>query len=399
MPNPYYRKIALSIFLVLSFWGVSSAQDILQKSILPVSNSSWLNKLELRELSTIEGNVYRVWTKNEVIEIITNNIDTTGTVTAFVIAKKSSYQSKTDTFIVKEELYRGEIRKALTILGEIDRKKKSAQPIEKAKLSTKRVYIIEQKNGKNDALRSYYPQSFVRSEERNSDYEKFKELRKELALSKRGYRLMRRFPKRGIYSDGLRELDCNCKNKFSLGYRASTNLPIGIYAASFLGDVGKAHLYLGTNLRYSQNSINDRDLAISVTKYDLFNNKFSSVSESLNYRYRYRVFSFQEYGGVSQNHKFLYGLTAVNRLTLAAGVDFLSRKETERGLLLQLKTNSKRNNFKTHFMASIFQTHVDYRVSVSRAIKAGKNNKLLLGLAYENFYGFRDFYFSASYLF
>ncbi len=399
MPNLFYRKITLSICLVCCFWVLTSAQDILQNSILPVSNSSWLNKLELQELSTIEGNVYRVWTKNGVIDIIANPVDTAGTLTTFLIAKKSSYQTKTDTFILKEELYRGEIRKALTILREIDSEKKSAVPAEKIMHSKNRVYIIEQKESMNDVLRSYYPQSIVRSEGGNSEYEKFKELRKELSLSKREYRLMRRFPKRGLYSDGVRELDCNCKNKFSLGYRASTNLPIGIHAASFFGDVGKAHLYLGTSVRYSQNRMNDRDLAVSVTKYDLFSNKYSLVSESLNYRYRYRVFSFEDYSGVSQNHKFLYGLTAVNRLTLAAGVDFLSQNETERGLILQLKTNSKRNKFRTHFMASFFQTHVDYRVGIDKAIKIGDKNILVLGLAYENFYGFRDLYFSTSYQF
>lgn len=177
----------------------------------------------------------------------------------------------------------------------------------------------------------------------------------------------------------------------AFGYYGSTRLPIGYQFFMGFEHIGRMRAGLGLMINNQFSSGAYHDLSGTIFRKNTILNS-GKVSDLLSYNVRLRKLQFTEEEAVMLNHKGWYSVILKNRVSLGAGMEYMTGCEEAYGLLLNAGTHFPDNRLSLNANCSFIAGSIDYKAAISKTITVGRSKSTIYGLelSYENFRGYKD---------
>ena len=193
---------------------------------------------------------------------------------------------------------------------------------------------------------------------------------------------------------------CYVPNSLELGYSGATKLPLGIYSSYSARYVGKAKIDASVALQYNFDKNGFHHLNLQVSKWNLYFKK-SNLYDFIAYSYQDRIVDIADTKFIFQNHQIKYGLNLQTNIGVGLGLDYLTQDYKQiGGHLYAFKWFSKPKIGAT-ITTSVFRNQINYKAETVKSFHFSHNSpidRISAGLAYEDFVGYRDLYFSVRIL-
>lgn len=202
-------------------------------------------------------------------------------------------------------------------------------------------------------------------------------------------------PKKGCYNSGGITNVCYISNSLELGYSGAIKLPLGFYSSYSATYIGKAKINGSASLQYNFSHAGYHHLNLQLAKWNIFY-KNSNLSDFIVYNYQNRNLKIDQSKNKFENHQIKYGLNLKKNFGVGIGLDYVSGKHDKAGGHLYGYKWLSKLNLSTLLTASIFDNQVNYKAEVFKSFNFNRRfliNRFSLGVAYENFMGYKDTYF------
>lgn len=357
-------------------------------------------KLELENLTeTNDDFAFRFWNQGQVMEISTAGDSISGFLINYIYRYKSKDHRSRETIFVKTMLSESQKIQALDIIrksGMLSLPSDNEIPNWSRGLDGI-TYRVEHADKETYWVKKYWTPSSQDSIPEALLVSQFVSQISDTLNLKSEYSLFKEtLPHRGCYNSGGMVTMCYVTNLLSLGYAGSVKLPFGLTISKPFSYIGKTKTDFGVSLAYRQDAENSKDAFIQINKRNILNFKNSNTNDYLSYSYRNRRLVYTDYKGISENHQIRYGINWPRNLHMSIGTDLLIRETSEWGGMLRLVKYIEGLNMDTYGSASLFRSHIDYKVGVSRAFRLKGRfpvKHFVLGIEFEEFYGSSDLLF------
>lgn len=363
------------------------------------SNRGFQKKLDLKnfEKSNDEFN-FRFRNNGQVIEITKDSSSINGHITNYIYHTKKANRDKIDTLFSKITLSPEQAKNVYNIIlnsgilnlpsdNKIEDWKKGADGI---------TYILEHSDKKTYWLKSYWtPTSQGSIPEALIILNFIKNLSDKLNLKETYTTFKNDLPKNGCYNSGGMGTACYISNSLELGYSGATRLPLGFYTSYNASFIGKMQVNAGIGLQYNFDKNGFQHLNLQASKWNIFYKK-SSFSDFMAYNYQNRKLDMDKVNNRFQNHQIKYGLNLKNNFGLAAGMDYLINEHKKIGPHLYAFKWFSKPNISTTLTSSIFDSQINYKAEIFKSFNLNIKSpihRVTLGLTYEDFVDYKDFYF------
>lgn len=177
----------------------------------------------------------------------------------------------------------------------------------------------------------------------------------------------------------------------AFGYYGSTRLPIGYQFFMGFEHIGRMRAGLGLMINNQFSSGAYHDLSGTIFRKNTILNT-GKVSDLLSYNVRLRKLQFTEEAAVMLNQKGWYSVILNNRVSLGAGMEYMTGCEEAYGLLLSAGKHFPKKRVSLNTNCSFIAGSIDYKAAVSKTMTLGSSKSTIYGLelSYENFRGYKD---------
>lgn len=364
------------------------------------SNKEFQKILNLKdfEKSTDEFN-FRFRNYGQIIEITKDSSSINGNITNYIYHTKKANRTKTDTLSSKITLSPEKAKSIYNIIlnsgilnlksdNKIKDWKKGADGI---------TYTIEHSDKKTYWLKSYWTPTSQGSIPKALIILNFiKNLSDQLNLQETYMTFKNDLPKNGCYNSGGMGIACYISNSLELGYSGATRLPFGLYTAYSASFIGKMQVNSSIGLQYNFDKNGFQHLNLQASKWNIFYKK-SNFSDFIAYNYQNRKLDIDKVNNRFQNHQIKYGLNLKNNFGLGSGIDYLINGQEKIGPYLYAFKWISKPNISAILTSSIFDNQINYKAELLKSININSKShirRITLGLAYEDFMDYRDWYFS-----
>lgn len=204
-------------------------------------------------------------------------------------------------------------------------------------------------------------------------------------------------PKSGCYHSESMMTSCYSTNHLELGYSGAAKLPLGFYASYVASYIAKARVNSSVALQYNFDNNGFHHLHFQAAKWSIFYER-PNFSDFIVYNYQNRKLNIDDGSNKFENHQMAYGFNLKNNFGLGAGLDYLKNYEKIGGRLYASKWFSDLK-VSTVLTSSLFDNPVNYKAEIYKPFYLNQRfliYQISLRLAYENFLGYKDFYFGCQ---
>lgn len=207
-------------------------------------------------------------------------------------------------------------------------------------------------------------------------------------------------PKQGCYSNGSFSSYCMISNSLWLGYNGSLKMPYGFHASTGVIYLGNFKINGGILADYFFDGKDSKYLNLQASKWNIIfrENNFSDFA-AYNFQYRNipdeRIFDYK-------NHQFRYGLHIGKTIGLGGGIDFLEGNHQKLAPLFYATKNFNKVGISTNLKTSFFENSTNLRINASKSFYFHKTlpfHSILIGMAYEDYFNYKDLYLSLEFSF
>jgi hypothetical protein len=338
---------------------------------------------------------FRLITYRQIVEVSKDSSYYSATITNFIYHSKKSNKNNKDTLFKKVFLDSDQAKAICNIVQSSTLMDlRSAKNIENwdgfcdgdsysIEYSDKNYYWI--KNYSNPGLQDSIPEAMIVSNLINSltDTLKLNDLYSEFKSS---------LPERGCYSNGGMVVHCYYNSGLSVGYSGSTKLPFGIYSLYFTEFIGETKLNVAAIIQYNFDYNGFQHLNLGLSKGETFF-KNSNFRDVIDYRYQNRSVNIADVKYKFENHRIIYTLFK-KKIGIGSGLDYLSGNYAKLGPHFFVNKWFY-HNINTTISASVFDNQVNFNVGVAKWIRIDSRHSsgISIGLSYEDFMDYKDFYF------
>lgn len=359
-------------------------------------------KLKDFETSTDEFN-FRFSYHGQIIEIKKDSFNISGNITNYIYHTKKANRGKADTLfstiILSPEkaksIYNVIVNSMILILPsdkEIKNWQHGADGI---------TYFVEYSDKKNYWIKNYWTPSAQDSIPEALIVLNFiKKLSDSLNLEVTYKTFKNDLPKQGCYNSGGMTNTCYISNTLELGYSGATKMPMGFYTSYSASYIGKTKVNSGVALQYNFGNNKFYHLNFQIYKWNILH-KDSKLSDFVVYNYQSRRLNIDKLIDKFQNHQIEYGLNLKSNFSVRTGLDYLINDHEKLGGYLYASKYFPKPNISTELSSSVFNDKINYKAQVFKSFNLNQRlmvRRITLGLAYENFMRYKDFYFSVRLL-
>lgn len=174
-------------------------------------------------------------------------------------------------------------------------------------------------------------------------------------------------PQRGCYTRGGMVASCYSSSNY-IGYAGTNRLPFGIIVSTFFPQIGSWKSNMRIYGTYMFDKENNSDLLVGLMKGYIFSRKKSGWGDALSYNFRNRKMDFITPDFLFTNHKAEY-LIWYEDYSIFLGTDFLSSDlNKEVGVIVAPSVYINTLKVRATMEASLFNSHTDYKASLSKTI-------------------------------
>ena len=355
-------------------------------------------KLKDFETSTDEFN-FRFSYYGQVIEITKDGVNVNGYVTNYTYHTKKANRYKTDTLFSKIIL---STEKAKSVYNIIVNSGILKLPSDKQIKNWQHgadgtTYFIEYSDKKNYHLKDYWTPSAQDSIPEALIVLNFiKKLSDSTNLVEMYTTFKNSLPKQGCYNSGEMATTCYISNTFELGYSGATKMPLGFYTSYNTSYIGKTKVNSIVALQYNLDKNKFYHLNFMISKWNLLY-KESNFSDFITYNYQDRKIDIDKSNNGFKSHQIIYGLNLKRNFSIGTGFDYLINDYEKLGSHLYASKYFSQPSISTVITTSIFNDQINYKAQILKSFNLNQRlivNRITLGLAYEDFILYKDFYFN-----
>jgi hypothetical protein len=401
------KKLCLTPFLLLLLYQVTFSQT---KEIK--GDTAYWYKRDIKiqktlglkdfEKSANEFN-FRFRNQGQVVEISSDSSKITGSIVSYIYHSKNSNSSNFDT-LTKKIILSPKQAKVVYNIVQTSRilNIPSDREIENWLHGSDGItYIIEHSNKNTFWLKSYWTPSTQNSiPEAKIVLDLVKKLSDTLSLEMSYNAFKNKLPKIGCYNSGGMSQICYLSNVLELGYSGASKLPLGFYSSYSATYLGKTKINAGTSLQYNYNRKGFHHLNFQIHKGSLFYKK-ADFYDFISYNYQNRKVDLNNAINKFKNHQIKYGLNYKKNISFALGVDYVERGYYKTGVHIFAGKWFSKPNLSSIFTTSIFNKQVNYKTEIFKSFDLNYKvhpRRLSLGLVYEDFMDYEDFYFNVRFI-
>ncbi len=354
------------------------------------------------EKSSDEFN-FRFRDNGQVIEISKDSSEFSGTITNFIHHSKSAKSNKTETLSNKiilsskqaENIYKIVQNSKILDLASDNR-------IENWKQGCDGItFIFEHSDKRNYWLKNYWTPSIQDSiPEAILVLDLVKNLSDTLNLQGAYSSFKKTLPETGCYNSGGMVNMCYVTNSLGLGYSGATKLPLGFYSTYSAKYIGKTKINGSTLLQYNFDDDGFHHLNLQIAKWNIFNKK-SNLPDFIVYNYQNRILNIDKSKNKFENHQMKYGLNLKKNIGIGIGLDYLITNYDKVGGHFYISKWIPKANISTIVSTSIFDNQKNYKAEILKSFYFNDKlliNRISIGIIYEDFMNYKDFYFNVRIL-
>lgn len=396
----------ITVLLLLSFQTTfSQTKEIKGDTAYWYKNNVELQKtLDLKnfEKSTDEFN-FRLRNHGQVIEITKDSSRYSGNITNYIYHTKKANRNKTETLSSKIVLSSEQAKDVYNI---VQKSKILDLPTDKdiedwSQGADGITYIIKHSDKNTYWLKSYWtPTAQDSIPEALIVLDLVKSLSDKLSLQETYSSFKNTLPKKGCYNSGGMVNMCYVSNSLELGYSGASKLPLGFYSSYSATYLGKSKINSSIALQYNFDSDGFHHLNVQFAKWNIFYKK-TNFSDFIAYNYQNRILNIDDIKNKFENHQIKYGLNLKHNFGVGLGLDYISRGFNKIGGHLYANKWFSKPNLSTTLTASIFENQINYKAEIFKSFNFNYKfpiHRISLGIAYEDFMNYKDFYFSVRVL-
>jgi len=396
----------ITILLLLSFQTTfSQTKEIKGDTAYWYKNNVELQKtLDLKnfEKSSDEFS-FRLRNHGQVIEIIKDSSRYSGNITNYIYHTKKANRNKTETLSSKIVLSSEQAKDVYNI---VQKSKILDLPTDKDIEDWSQgfdgiTYIIEHSDKNTYWLKSYWtPTAQDSIPEALIVLDLVKSLSDTLSLQETYSSFRNTLPKKGCYNSGGMVNRCYVSNSLELGYSGAAKLPLGFYSSYSATYLGKSKINSSAALQYNFDNDGFHHLNVQFAKWNIFYKK-TNFSNFIAYNYQNRILNIDDTKSKFENHQIKYGLNLKHNIGIGLGLDYLSRGYNKIGGHIYAYKWFSKPNLSTTLTTSIFDNQINYKAELFKSFDFNSKftiNRISLGIAYEDFMNYKDFYFSVRVL-
>lgn len=396
----------LAFLFIFSFKTMFSQKTILEggRSISYKWKNDTQEKLRLSDLMNSEHEFsFRIWIKNQVLEITKDGSDFKGNITNYVFYSMKLNSVEKAIRLSKVLLSSEEAKKIYEIIQSSDvLKLPSDNDIVNWRFGKDgETYIIEYSDKTNYSFKTYWTPSVQGSLPEAIVIEKvINNLSDYLTLHETYLTFKNTLPRKGCYYFGSMSVMCYLSNFIEIGYSGATKLPFGVYSAYTMSYLGKKKINMGAMLQYNFDNGDFHHLNLQTSKWNLFYKK-PGFYDFIAYNYQNRKVKINEEIKSFQNHQFKYGLNFEKKFGLGIGLDFLTGEEEKVGGHFYANKFFSKSNISTVLTSTLFKGQINYKAEVFKSLNFNKSSQVrrtAIGLSFEDFINYKDLYFSVRFI-
>lgn len=363
-------------------------------------NIEFQKKLDLKDFKKSEDEFnFRFWNHGQVIEISKDGSEINGLIVNYIYHTKKANRSQAETLTNRILLTS---KQSENIYNIVQNSKilelPSDKNIEKWSQGMDGItYIIEHSNKKNYWQKNYWtPTSQDSIPEAIIVLNLVKKLSDTLKLKEVYTSFKNILPKKGCYNSGGMVNMCCISNSLELGYSGAIKLPLGFYSSYSATYIGKIKINGSTSLQYNFDNNGFHHLNLQIAKWNIFH-KNSNLSDYIAYNYQNRILNINDKKNKFENHQIKYGLNLKKNLGIGFGLDYLSRNYDKIGGHFYVSKWFSKTNINTTVSTSVFNNRINYKAEIFKSINFNNRlpiSRISLGIAYEDFMKYKDFYFN-----
>lgn len=202
-------------------------------------------------------------------------------------------------------------------------------------------------------------------------------------------------PKSGCYNSGGTTSFCFVTNALELGYSGATKLPLGFYISYSALYIGKAKVESAVAFQYNFDNNGFFYLNLQAFKWHIFY-KESNFSDFIAYSYQNRNLKIDAVNNYFQNHQIMYGVNIQSNVGIGLGLDYLVGDHGKVGAHMYANKSFSKPNISTTITSSIFANQFNYIIGMFKSFDFSYRfpaRRITIGIAYNKFLNYRDFYF------
>lgn len=341
---------------------------------------------------------FRFWNNGQIVEITKDSSHYNGLIVNYIYRTKNSKRHNTDTLHNRIYLTTEQAKNIYAIIKNSNiLKLPSSNSIKNWKQGLDgTTYMIEHADTNSYWLKTYWTPSAQDSLKEALTVLQLEKGFLETLKLREIYSLFKdNLPKKGCYHSGGMGVQCFISNSLVLGYSGASKLPFGFFTAYNANYIGKTKVNSAFSFQYNFDNYGYHHLNFHASNWNIFYEK-SNLNDFVSYNYQNRKINIV---GESryQNHQFKYGINIKNHLGIGMGLDYLNAHNERIGGHVYIFKSLSKPNISAVLTSSFFHNYVNYKAEIFKSINF--NNSLLvrnvsLGIAYEDFFYYKDLYFT-----
>lgn len=261
------------------------------------------------------------------------------------------------------------------------------------------IYTVEYSNKKKYSFKTYWSplsQNSIPEAVVFSDF--VSKITDTLSLVEKYRNFISTLPKKGSYNSGGVTSFIRISNPFHVGYSGGSKLPMGGYMSYYINYHRNKKIDLGSVLEYNFDNNGFYQLKLMLYKHGLFHKK----NNTLGYGFSTRKLNFNEETSEEfYNHQLFYKVPIIKGITTFFGVDYLVATTNKIGLWGFMNKNFSKSDINAELTTSILTNQLNYNVEIKKRFILDSDyffKTINIGLAFEEYMGYRDMYLKVFFL-